>query len=295
MDKSEILAQYDLLVIAFAIVAGTAARIAVLKADSRQVPSVPTGYFIHLVNGFVAAGLGAVAIPALLAKDFAAVTFLALAIQHFREIRKQQKESLEFVERTEYAPRGEAYIDGIAKSFEARNYIALLTALGAVLITRLIHPQGVAALAMVAAASGAALAGIMIYCTKGKRIGDICDVHTADFEVKGASLYVDGIFVSSMLGTPNSQALFAKEGVAFVVKPRSPKHRLAIGSEGQRQAMLFDAVRSFGLKKHSFTRRSLPDGRVVIAFEPIDSNREGIASVIQRTPILESVRMRNKF
>lgn len=109
-----------------AIVIGTLARILTIKEDFRQYPSYPNGYMIHLLTGFVAAALGAVAIPALMTKNFVAVTFLALAIQQFRDVRKTERESLKDLDNTEYTFRGDAYIDGIAKTFEARNYFALI-------------------------------------------------------------------------------------------------------------------------------------------------------------------------
>jgi len=293
MEKNnELIAIYDLMIILFSIAAGTIARIAVLRADSRQTPSVPNGYFIHMVNGFIAASLGAVFIPALLYKEYAAVTFLVLAIQHFREIRKQEFESLESLEKNGYMPRGKTYIDGISKTFEARNYIALLTSLGTSLAIRLTHPQNIMMMAFVTIIAGTVLSCLMIYLTKGKRIGDICDVYEAKFKLDGATLYVEDIYVTSMLGTVQAQTSFLNEGVAFVVKPKSPKHRLTIENEGQRNAMLFDAVRSYGVKRYQFTRRSFPDGRVVIAFVPMIPNCEGIAEIIRKTPVLESIRKR---
>lgn len=290
--NGEILAQYDLMNIIVAIGLGTAARVAVLRSDARQMPSVPTGWFIYLVNGFIAAALGAVAIPALMAKDFVAVTFLALAVQHFREIRKQQEESLLLLETTEYTPRGKAYIDGIAKTFEARNYIALLTAFAAVLGVQVIQPQSTWLRAAVAVASGAAVACLLMLLTRGKRVGDVCAVYQAQFRLEGPALYVEDIYVTSLLGTEHHQAMFLQEGMAFIIKPNGPKHRLAIEHEGQRQAMLSDAVRSFGVKKLQFTRRCFDDGRVVIAFVPITPDAEGIAKVIRETPVLESIRKR---
>lgn len=286
--------QRDLLVIILAVIMGTAARLATLKADMRQVPSVPNGYFIHLVNGFIAAGLGAVAIPALLSRDFAAFTFLLLAVQHFREIRKQEKECLDALEHTEYTPRGDAYIDGIAKTFEVRNYIALLTSFGTVLILRLTEPESLELMTALAFVSGTVIALIMIRLTKGRHIGDICHVYEANIEMDGAALYADGIYVSRAIGTEAAQKLFLNEGVAFIVKPKAQKHRLTIENEGQTRAMLFDAVRAFGVKQYQFTRRSLPDGRLVIAFVPINPDREGIAAAIRKTPVLESVRKRSK-
>src|SRR5699024_12165990 len=108
----------DLTIIIVAITIGTFARILLLKEDVRQYPSFPNGYFINIVIGFVAASLGAVAIPALMSKNFVAVTFLSLALQQFREVRKMEKERLTDLEKTEYTYRGAAYIDGIDKTFE---------------------------------------------------------------------------------------------------------------------------------------------------------------------------------
>ena len=68
------------------------------------------------------------AIPALAAKDFAAASFLALAATQFREVRNIERETLLNLEESELVPRGKAYIEGIARVFEARNYLAMVTA-----------------------------------------------------------------------------------------------------------------------------------------------------------------------
>lgn len=108
----------DFTVIIVATVMGTLARYLALKIDYRQYPSHPNGFLIHLVIAFIAAGIGAIAIPAIKSNNYTAITFLALAIQHFRDVRKTERESLKDLESTEFTPRGEAYIDGIAKTFE---------------------------------------------------------------------------------------------------------------------------------------------------------------------------------
>src|SRR5690554_5967673 len=126
--QNEIISTQYIVLIVTAILAGSFARAVTLREDYRQYPSYPNGYLIHLITGFVAASLGAVAIPALMTKNFIAVTFLTLAIQQFREVRKMEFSSLQALEETEYTYRGSAYIDGIAKTFEARNYIALTVA-----------------------------------------------------------------------------------------------------------------------------------------------------------------------
>ncbi len=97
MEKT--LAFHDLFIILCGIVMGTIARAITLRIDTRQNPSYPTGGFINIVIGILASSLGAVAIPSLLNKEFTAVTFIALAIQHFRDVRKTEKESLEDLEK----------------------------------------------------------------------------------------------------------------------------------------------------------------------------------------------------
>jgi hypothetical protein len=292
MKGAETLENYDLIIILCGMVMGTIARFVTIRIDSRQVPSYPSGYLINLVTGFIAAALGAVAIPALLSKDFTAVTFLALALQHFRDVRKQEKESLEMLECSEMAPRGAGYIDGIAKTYEARNYISLLTSLGTVLILTLAGLRQTFANLALAAVTGGAILYLLVNFTKSKRIGDVCDISQGAIEVRGGSLYADDIHVTDMLGTEIARKLFREEGVAVVVKPRQERHRLIVEQQGQQKAMLFDAIRSYGVKRYQFTQHNMPDGRVVIAFVPILRDAQGILDSIRATPILESGRKR---
>lgn len=272
------------------ILVGTTARFATLRIDSRQVPSYPNSYFINIVTGFFAASLGSAAIPSLLSDDFTAITFLMLAVQHFRDIRNQTQRSLEQIDSAGYAPRGSAYIDGISKTFEARNYISLLTALGTVLFLYLVMSENIWINLGVALIAGSALTGIMIHFTKGKCIGDICTLHFGEIQVQGSALYVDDIHVTSMLGLAKKQKLFLDEGVALVAAPKSEQQRLTLENKGQRAAILHDAACSLGTKELYFTKRSLSDGRVVIAFVPMIKDKEKILETIRKTPVLESIR-----
>lgn len=276
------------------IFVGTAARFVTLRIDSRQIPSYPNGYFINIVTGFFAACLGSVAIPSLLSNDFAAITFLMLAVQHFRDIRKQVQDSLEHIDPTAFAPRGSAYIDGISKTFEARNYISLLTSLGTVLILYLTGSEQLWINVAIALITGIVLILLMMRLTKGKCIGDICTLDYGKVEVRGSELFVDGIWVTGMLGLGRRQQLFMNEGIALVATPKSEKQRLTLENDGQRTAILSDAARSFGIKQLSFTRRSFTDGRIVIAFVPMINDKEKILATIRDTPILESVRKRSR-
>ena len=117
------------LAILLGIVAGFLARWLMLRSDYRHYPTYPHGQLTHLALGFIAAGLGAVAIPAIAKPDYVAVTFLVLAAQQFRDVRNMERESLNHLEETKIIRRGSDYIEGIARVFEARNYLVIMTAL----------------------------------------------------------------------------------------------------------------------------------------------------------------------
>lgn len=91
---SEYLKAPEIYMIATGIVMGTAARLVNLKVSFRQMPTYPSAYFNSIILGFIASALGAIAIPAVLAKDYTAVTFLAVAVQMFREVRITERDSL---------------------------------------------------------------------------------------------------------------------------------------------------------------------------------------------------------
>ncbi|HLQ71099.1 MAG TPA: YIEGIA domain-containing protein, partial [Bacillota bacterium] len=93
---------------------GVIARIIMLRTDYRQYPTYPHGKIIHVSLGVIAAGLGALVIPALVNKEYTAVTFLALAAQQFRDVRKMERETLTKIDEMELVKRGSTYIEGIA-------------------------------------------------------------------------------------------------------------------------------------------------------------------------------------
>lgn len=278
----------QVILIVTSLIIGTLARIITIKEDFRQYPSYPNGYLIHLVLGFVAAALGAVAIPALMTKNFIAVTFLTLAIQQFRDVRKSERESLKDLENTEFAYRGDAYIDGISKTFESRNYFSLLVALGCAITIQLVDSKS----SLINIISGAIVGFILIYVlkrfSKGKTIGDISEVKEGKIEVKNHELFVDGIYVTNLLGTENASKLFQEEGRAVVIYPKQEHFRVTLENFGQRQAALFEATKTLGVKRYHFTRRDFNNGRVVIALVPIINDIDGLIEVVKKTPLLES-------
>jgi hypothetical protein len=290
LEAIKILSSTDIYVIVTGILMGTVARLITLTIDHRQIPTYPSAYFNNIVLGFIASALGAIAIPALMVRDFTAVTFLTVAIQQFREVRKAERESLGKLENTEYAQRGEAYIDGIAKTFESRNYISLLTALISVLIMKIINSQNIFIDITCGVIAGLIVIFSIYRFTKGKMIGDICTVKPGHIEVKGSELYVDGMFVTNYLGTDRGRDLFTKEGISVVLEPRDPMSRITLENYGQRQAILFEAVRTLGVKRYRFMRRNFASGKIVVAFVPIVNDMNRLIKAVTHTPILENSR-----
>lgn len=290
LETAKVLSAADITLIVTGIVMGTTARIITLKVDFRQVPTYPSAYFNNIVLGLIASALGAIAIPAILDKNYASVTFLTVAVQQFREVRKAERDSLEKLEHSEYIQRGAAYIDGISKTFESRSYISLVTALLTVLAMKLVNfPEPLINIAV------GILAGLLVifFChrfTKGKTVDSICTVRQGKIEVRGSELYVDDMFVTNYLGTDRVRDAFLKEGIAVVLEPKNNACRITLENYGQRQAVLFEAVRALGVKRYKFMRRNFGTGKVILAFVPILNNPDQLIQAVRNTPILENSR-----
>jgi hypothetical protein len=287
-----IISTEDLWLIIIAIAMGTISRLLVLKVDYKQYPSYPNGYLIHAVLAFVAAAIGAVAIPAIKANDYTAVTFLALAVQHFRDVRKMERESLKDLEDIEYTPRGNAYIDGIAKTFEARNYFALIVSLITAVSMEIvgIFHIGIIAQAVIGIFVGSAVYHLISRFSKGMSVGDVASVRLAEIEVEGSQVLVEGAFVTNLAGTENAQKMISEEGVAVVIEPTHKHFAIALHNFGQRKAILFEATRTLGAKRYNFTRKDYETGRIIILFVPIVRDLEKLIEVVKSTPLLESVK-----
>ncbi|WP_027408458.1 YIEGIA family protein [Anoxybacteroides tepidamans] len=288
--RSDMISSEHLATMVTALIVGFFARLVTIKEDYRQYPSYPNGYLIHLVTGFVAAALGAVAIPAIMTKNFVAVTFLTLAIQQFRDVRRAERDSLKDLENTEFTPRGDAYIDGIAKTFEARNYFALVVALVTGVAMQLSSHLAQWASVSIGAVVGLIVLFILKRFSKGKTVGDIADVKLGKVEVKDSELFVDGMFVTNQLGTDRARELFEKEGIAAVIVPREEHFRITLDHFGQRQAILFEATRAVGVKRYNFTRKDYEQGRVIVTLVPIVRSEKAFIEAIKRTPLLESTK-----
>ncbi|HHT27517.1 MAG TPA: hypothetical protein GXZ82_09760 [Firmicutes bacterium] len=282
-------------VVVLSILTGTWARIYLLRIDYRIYPSYPQGYVIHVMLGAIAAFLGAVAVPAIISKDYQAATFLALAATQFREIRTLERETLSNMEATELVPRGKAYIEGIARVFEARNYLALLTAL-LTSLTAYLTPGATAVKFGCALIFGALLPVLIRPVVQGQVIGDVADVEIAPIEFDGPMLIVADVRIMN-IGLETVRQVYRKQGLGVIIKPRNPNATATLANVGQRQAIAHDAAGQLGIHKDidepdytPLVRRQISTGCVVMAIVPSEPQPEALLTAVRNVPILEGAR-----
>ncbi|AQT86239.1 YIEGIA family protein [Paenibacillus larvae] len=266
---------------------GVTARIQLLRTDYRQYPTYPHGKVIHMALGVIAAGLGAVAVPALLNKDYTAVTFLTVAAQQFRDVRNMERQSLMQIDSMELVPRGAAYIEGIAMVFEGRNYLVIFTAFMASLFSIMFHWYWGIAVGIAALAAANLL-------KSGKSLAHIADVVPVEVRLEGPDLYVDSIYIMNV-GLDSSREIIKKKGIGLLIKPKNKNSRVTIANIGQRQAILHDASTILGVYRDTgepalipMAKLDLETGILGVLLLPQDKDEEKAAEAVRQVPILES-------
>ncbi len=279
-----------LVTVLIGVLTGTAARIILLRLDFRQYPGYPHGYITHVAIGFIASALGAVAVPAIMKPDFAAVTFLALAAQQLREVRNMERLSLTSYDENELIQRGTEYIEGMARTFEARNYLVMGTAFLAGLTHQFAHWTVAVAVAILSILA-------VKHFMSGKVIGDICDVVPSQIDFERTLLTIEGITIMEV-GLKDMREKIKEDGLAVLIKPKNDNARASIHNLGQRIAIAYTAAAILGSKKDvdlpEFTpaARKDPDtGRVALYIVPNEKDINALIEAVNRTPVLETSRL----
>ena len=265
--------------ILFGVIFGVATRLYMLRTDYRQYPTYLHGKIIHIALGFIAAGLGTVAVPAIMEQEFTAITFLTIAASQFRDVRNMERVTLTELDHYELVTRGKTYIEGIAVAFESRNYLVILTSF-LTTFAFLVWNLWIAIIVGI----------ICILLSKklmaGGRLKDIVDIEYVQPHFEGPGLYVDNIYIMN-IGLPARQAEVLKYGMGFVLKPKNFNIRSTIANLGQRQAILHDVSTALGVYRDSGTpalvplaKRDLDDGRVGIFVLPQEKDIEKAIAII---------------
>lgn len=277
----------DLLAIISAMAVGTAARFWMMRRDFRQYPSYPHAVVNHLALGFLAAVLGAVAVPAIVAKEYTAVTFLALAATQFREVRNMERQMLEALDRSQLVSRGADFIEGIARTFEARNYLVLFVALVTSAFTFWFGwvtgvPAGILAIL--------AVRRLM----RGKNIREIAKVRPGEFRFEGPNLFVEDVHIMN-LGLPEAREIYEKRAKGIIIEPFDDNAREILANAGQRQAIAHTAAILVGVHRDvdtaEFTplvRRNPDTGRIGMIIVPIEPDMECLIEAVKNVPVIES-------
>ncbi|QDP40474.1 YIEGIA family protein [Radiobacillus deserti] len=273
--------------IIFGVIVGTLSRILMLRTDYRQYPTYLHGRVIHISLGFIAAALGTVAVPAIMEKEFTAVTFLTIAASQFREVRNMERNTLTELDAFEMVPRGKTYIEGIAVAFEGRNYLVILTSFMGTL-AYLVFNIWIAVIVVI-------LCFIIIKkLMSGSNLKEIVHIEHCPIHFEGAGLYVDDIYIMN-IGLPERQQEILKYGMGFVLTPKNFDIRTTIANFGQRQAILHDVSVSLGVFHDSGTpalvpliKRDLDTGRIGVFVLPQDRDIDKAITTIGAVPVLEN-------
>jgi hypothetical protein len=278
------------------LIMGTFARVHMMKSDYRQYPTYPRGYLSHFTLGFIAAGLGAVAVPALIEKEFSAITFLALAAQQFREVRSMERESLDNIEITEMVPRGTAYIEDIAKTFEARNYMAIIVSLvtATVIYICIILKINRYMSIFLGMALGLITHIFIKRMIHGQEVGDIADVKEAKITFDGPILKINGVVIMNV-GLQNKRDIYLSNGLAVEIIPKDENAIVYLSNIGQRQAIQHNAANQLGIRKDvdepeltPIAKRNSENGNIVMAITIMKPNIDALIEVVKGTPLLET-------
>lgn len=273
------------------VIFGILARLNMLRTDYRQYPTYPHGKIIHISLGVIAAALGAVAVPALLDKNYTAVTFLSLAAQQFRDVRNMERQSLSKIDELELVPRGAAYIEGIAMVFEGRNYLVIFSAFLASLFSILFAWYwGIVA--------GIVSIWIANYFKSGNNLAKISDIEPADIRMDGPDLYVGSVYIMNV-GLADNREQILEHGLGFLIKPKNRNSRVTLAHLGQRQAILHDISTLFGAYRDEgepslrpMAKLDLNTGTLAVLLLLQEKDAEKTFIALHRVPVLESaVRM----
>lgn len=279
-----------------AMLVGIICRIMVLRMSEKQYPSKPQDYIEQLIVSGLSSSLGAVAFPALLDKEFSALTFFAIAIQQFQGLSKQERTTIENIDKAELVPKGVGYIEDICSTYESRSYISLLSSLVAsVCFIRgyKLHNLGYIGATILAVIGGIIVGLIFRRYLRRYSVGDFAEVVPANINFDGPILKVNDIYIEN-IGLKDTRKRYIDKGLAIEIKPSNMFSFGVISDESQRQAILHNIFINLGIDKDidekdilSVSRVDLEKRTVVIPYIPLIKDMDELIRVVKSTPITE--------
>ena len=277
-----------------AVLLGTLCRLLVLRISDRQYPTRPQDYIEQIIMAGLTSALGGIALPALMDEEFSALTFLAVGIQQFQGLSKQEKITLNNIDEDELVPKGVTYIEEIASTYEVRSYVSLFAALcssiGYILVAKRLICTAVAAIL-------ALIVGLIFRrILRRNSINDIADIKEAKLYFDGPIMKVNDVVITN-IGLKQTREKFLKDGIALEVVPKDEKDFGVINDLGQRDAIIHNIFIHTGIDRDidehdivSTSKVDLKTKSVLIVFMPILNDMNLIKQVAGSTPILEAAK-----
>jgi uncharacterized membrane protein YeaQ/YmgE (transglycosylase-associated protein family) len=270
-------------------IAGFLSRVLYLKSGQTHNPGYPSGYIIQIAIGVISAMIGSVVIVALIGKEFTAATFLTLAATQFFKLRDDERQTLEKEEQLILVGRGAGYIEGIALTYEARNFLAMLVALATSLVAEWNIIAGI-------------VGGIVFIVfgemyMSGPRVGELIDVEPTELSFEKGTLLYAGPVMMMEVGLADSRQRYLKEGLAVLLTPRSARGEAVLWNIAQRQAISHQAAVAVGVQKDvgypeqtPLCRMEMPQGtgKAALTIIPVERDIDNLIKAIRNTPVLES-------
>lgn len=278
---------------------GILCRGLVLRVTDKQYPTRPQDYIEQVVISGLSASLGAIALPALMDKEFAALTFFAVAIQQFQGLSQQERITLENIDNLEIVPKGSAYVEEIASTYESRSYISLFSALAASIVFIIVEKRyglGFWPCTGLAIVSGAIVGFIFKIFLRRNSVGDLADVVEAKINFEGSILKVNDVVIANV-GLEDSRKKYLEKGIAIEIKPKGMGNFGIINDLGQREAIIHNIFIHMGIDKDvdekdiiTTSRTDLNKNTIVIPYIPIKKDIETMIKVVKSAPIIETAK-----
>lgn len=288
------------------ILIGIISRLLMLNLDNKQYPTHPNVLLSQIVLAFVSSSLGALLVPALIQRSYTSITFLSLAAEQFRQVRQNRRNTLQNLEDTQLVQRGPAFIEEIARTYEIRNYMCIITSFLTVGIYYIIVSEfkfDETVSILISSVCGIILAFIIKKLLTRQTIGDIADV--VPVEIKFVDEYimqVGDLKGITNMGSKSDRERYLSKGLGIEIIPKDKNYTNAgiILEPGQRQAILYNIYSRVGLYRENnepafspLPRRNPDKESLVIAYIPMEKDINKVIEAAKSCPILSNSTGRN--
>ena len=288
------------------IIIGIISRLIMLNLDQKQYPSQPNILVSQIVLAFVASSLGALLVPALIDRSYTSITFLSLAAEQFRQVRSNRRDTLESLEGTELVARGNSFIEEIARTYEVRNYICIVTSFLTVAffyaLSREFDLSDNKSI-IISTIIGLLMAFLFRRLLSRQSIGDIAEVTIVDISfVNETILKVGSLQGITNIGLKSDRERYLKYGIGVEIRPKNNSYENAsiLNYPGQRQAICYNLYSRLGVLRENnepaFTplpRKDPNTQALLVAFIPMIKDERKVIEAVKSAPILASARGKN--